>query len=87
MVKLRTEILESHIVKRNISRNGFAIRAGIASGHLSQLLSGSRNPSGPTRQKLLRACGLEFDDLFVMQARNTSAKTDQLQRIPLGSKP
>jgi transcriptional regulator with XRE-family HTH domain len=65
--KLRREVLYNYIERRNISQNGFALKAGISSGYIAQLLSGKRTPSGRVRQKLLHATGLSFDELFTIE--------------------
>lgn len=68
----RREVLDI-IARRNISQNNLARRAGIESGHMSQLLMGKRNPAGKTREKLLRALGdLSFDEVFEVEHEDLS---------------
>ena len=44
------------------------IRAGISSGYLSQLMSGTRCPSAEVRRKLMEVLGVAgFDDLFILE--------------------
>ncbi len=67
-VKLNRKVVEREIVRRNLSLNMVAIKAGLSSGHLSQIVSGNRYPSPQTRQKLLKALQpLTFDDVFIME--------------------
>ena len=73
---LRTDVLDEHIQRRNISQNCFAQKAGISSPYIAQLLSGKRKPSGKVREKLIKATGLKFDDLFKLEV---SKKTYSLE--------
>ena len=65
-VRMRTQVLAEHILRRGLSQNRFAIKAGVSSPYMAQLLAGKRKPSGEVRQKLLKATGLKFDDLFII---------------------
>lgn len=57
--------VREEIARRNWSQNRFAARCGLTSGHLSQLLSGKRQPGPDVRQRLLDALvPMAFDDLF-----------------------
>ena len=53
--------------RRNMTKNELAARTGLATGYLSQLLNGKRNPSAATRQLLQDALGAEFDELFIVE--------------------
>ena len=66
---IKTEALREHIARRNLSQNGFAIKAEVSSGYLAQLLAGKKRPSGCMREKLMSATGLEFDILFRIVGR------------------
>lgn len=74
-VKMKTEVLSEHIIRRGISQRGFALRAGISSPYLTQILAGKKKPSGVVRQKLLAASGMDFDELFVISPYNTGDST------------
>lgn len=52
----------------NIAQNELARMAGISSGYLSQLMTGSRCPSPGTRRRLMKALGVSrFEDLFILE--------------------
>lgn len=52
----------------NMSQNELARMAGISSGYLSQLMSGTRCPSAEVRRKLMKTLGVtDFDDLFILE--------------------
>ena len=53
--------------RRNMTKNELASRTGLATGYLSQLLNGKRNPSPATRQRLQEVLGAEFDELFILE--------------------
>ena len=54
--------------QRNISQNELARLVGTSSGYMSDLVSGKRSPSPPTRRRLQQALGVrEFDDLFIWE--------------------
>jgi transcriptional regulator with XRE-family HTH domain len=56
------------IARRNMSQNMLAIRAGISSGYISQIMCGTRNPSPAVRQKLQEILQpLTFDDIFIIE--------------------
>jgi len=69
MVKVRVnqDAVQIAIAKRNMSQNMLAIRAGISSGYISQLMCGTRYPSPRVRQKLLDVLGMDFDDVFIIE--------------------
>ena len=67
-VKVTAQALWEIILRWNMTQNQLAKRAGITSGHLSQLINGDRLPSPAVRRKLLEALDpLEFDDIFEIQ--------------------
>ena len=51
----------------NMTKNDLADLTGHATGYLSQLLNGKRNPSAATRRRLQDALGAGFDDLFIVE--------------------
>ena len=54
------------IARRNLSQNGLAVKAGISSGFISQIMRGSRYPSPAVREKLQNALRVTFDDIFII---------------------
>jgi len=67
-VKVNTAAVEKELIRRNLSQNMLAIKAGISSSYISQLISGDRYPSPQTRQKLQKALQpLTFDDIFIIE--------------------
>ena len=63
--RLKGQALWGILVRRNMSQNELARKAGLSSGYLSQLVRGDRFPSPAVRRKLLKALALRgFDDLF-----------------------
>jgi len=64
-VKLKPGIIENILARKSLSQNGLAVKLGISSGYISQLLNGKRLPSPEMRKKFLTYFGdLSFDDLF-----------------------
>ncbi|WP_059280089.1 helix-turn-helix domain-containing protein [Dehalococcoides mccartyi] len=56
------------MAKRNMSQNMLAIRAGLSSGYISQIMCGTRTPSPAVRQKLQDVLQpLTFDDIFIIE--------------------
>lgn len=67
-VKMNQVAVLRAIARRNMSQNMLAIRAGISSGYISQIISGTRNPSPVVRQKLQDVLApLTFDDIFIIE--------------------
>jgi transcriptional regulator with XRE-family HTH domain len=67
-VKLNKVVVEKEVARRNLSLNGLAIKAGISSGYISQLICGDRYPSPHLREKLQKALQpLTFDDIFIIE--------------------
>ncbi|MDD5702445.1 MAG: helix-turn-helix transcriptional regulator [Dehalococcoidales bacterium] len=67
-VKINKVVVEKEIARRNLSLNMLAIKAGISSGYISQLVSGDRYPSPQLREKLQKALQpLTFDDIFILE--------------------
>ena len=75
-IKLNANALQEHIARRNLSQNGFALKAKVSSGYLAQLLAGKKRPSGRVREKLMIASGLEFDTLFGFVEKGVSEKRE-----------
>ena len=75
-VKLNQEAVLKAIARRNMSQNMLAVRAGISSGYISQILCGTRNPSPIVRQKLQDVLEpLTFDDIFIIEENGNGAKS------------
>ena len=67
-VKLRPDRVWELLNRLNMTQNELARLAGISSGYLSQLMSGSRCPSAEVRRKLMDLLGVaDFDDLFILE--------------------
>ena len=67
-VRLRTEVVWELLNRLNLSQNQLAQRAGIASGYMSQLMSGQRFASPRVRRRLMDVLGVtDFDYLFILE--------------------
>ncbi len=67
-VKLNPEAVWRHLNRLHLAQNELARRAGITSGYLSQLMSGTRCPSADVRMRLQNVLGVtDFDDLFILE--------------------
>ena len=56
------------LARRNMTQNQLAKKAGITSGHLSQVINSERFPSPAVRQRLLDALApVEFDEIFEIE--------------------
>ncbi|MCL0047867.1 helix-turn-helix domain-containing protein [Dehalococcoidia bacterium] len=67
-VRLNRDAIQLAMVRRNMSQNMLAIRVGISSGYISQLMCGTRHASPKVRQKILDALTpLTFDDVFIIE--------------------
>ena len=63
------------IARRNMSQNMLAIRTGISSGYISQIMCGTRYPSPKVREKLQSVLmPLTFDDIFIIEESNNGSK-------------
>ena len=51
----------------NMTKNELASWTGLATGYLSQLLNGKRNPSAATRKRLQDVLEVGFDELFILE--------------------
>lgn len=69
-VKLRSTTIDAHLARRNKSKSWLALKIGISSGYLSQLMDGTRNPSPKVREQIQRTLpDLSFDDLFTLSIK------------------
>lgn len=66
--RLKREIVEVYLLRRNLSQNWLARRLDISSGYISQLLTGRRSPSPRLRARIMEYFkDHDFDDLFEIQ--------------------
>ena len=63
-VQLETKKLRTIMAKRFMGQNGLARLAKLSTGHVSQLINGTRHASPKIQKKLLRCLGVEFDAIF-----------------------
>ena len=67
-VRLNRDTVQLAAVRRNMSQNMLAMRIGISSGYVSQLMCGTRYASPKVRQKILHVLTpLTFDDVFIIE--------------------
>jgi transcriptional regulator with XRE-family HTH domain len=67
-VRLNQDAVLKILAKRNISQNMLAIKTGISSTYISNLICGVRYPSPEIRKKLQDALQpLTFDDIFIIE--------------------
>lgn len=77
-VKLNQTAVLHAIARRNMSQNMLAIRAGISSSYVSQIISGTRYPSPEVRQKLQDVLQpLNFDDIFIIEENGKNEPQSQ----------
>jgi transcriptional regulator with XRE-family HTH domain len=80
-VKVNKVIVAKELARRNLSLNMLAIKAGLSSGYMSQLMKENRYPSPQTREKLEKALHpLTFDDIFIIEelGQNNSQKSSTI---------
>ena len=66
-VRLKSQSVRRLLARRNLSQNALAQRLGTTSGYISQMMSGTRNPSPEMRQRIHDLFSdHQFDDLFVL---------------------
>lgn len=74
-IKIRdAKQLQELIIKSGYSIRGFGIAAGISHGHISQFISGKRNPSPQSAKKMADALRKDFEDIFFIES---GYKSDQ----------
>lgn len=80
-VRIKHRRLAQLLARRPLSLNHWAQRIGVGRGHLSQLVNGKRPyPRAETRERLLRALGVEFDELFE-RVENRPRRPERIERI------
>ncbi|MFH2146005.1 MAG: helix-turn-helix transcriptional regulator [Candidatus Omnitrophota bacterium] len=70
LVKIKHNKIQKILAKKNLSQNGFAMKLGVSSGYMSQLMSGVRNPSPILREKILAELKMDesgFDEIFELK--------------------
>ena len=70
VVAIRSNRIRKILARKNMSQNCFAMRLGVSSGYMSQLMTGVRNPSPVLREKILTALKMDengFDEIFVLK--------------------
>ncbi len=66
-VSIKPKALLMILARRNMSQNSLGRVTDLQSGHVSQLISGKRNVSPSTREKIMRALeGIQFDEIFAI---------------------
>ncbi len=77
-VRLRHQRLRQAIASSRMSQNRWALKLGISSGHLSELVNGKRPyPAPETRIRLCKGLGLSFEELFRLEAPKRSSRKRQ----------
>ena len=69
-VAIRYNKIRKILARKNMSQNCYAMRLGVSSGFMSQLMSGVRNPSPALREKILGELKLDesgFDEIFELK--------------------
>ncbi len=67
-IRLKHERLQAEIAGSRLSQNRWALRLGLSSGQLSEMVNGKRPyPSPETRRKLLEKLSLPFEELFEVE--------------------
>ncbi len=68
-VRLNPDRVWELLNRLNMTQYELARLAGISSGYLSQLMTGTRRPSAELRRRLMEALGVtRFEDLFILEA-------------------
>lgn len=72
-VVLRTEVVQEHLARRNLTLTELAQLSGMAKGTLSLVMTGNRNPGPSFRRRLMRGMKIkDFDALFTITAEETA---------------
>jgi len=70
VVAIKRGRIKKILARKNMSQNCFAMRLGVSSGYMSQLMSGIRNPSPELRGKILSELKMDesgFDEIFELK--------------------
>ena len=74
---LKCNVLRQHIARTMPSQAVFARKISVSQSYLSQLLNGQRNASGAVRGRMLKATGMEFDELFEFRPAKRRVPTEK----------
>ncbi len=67
-VRLNRQKLAELMANSPISQNHWAMKVGLSKGHWSQIVNGRHPyPSAKTRERMLEAFGVEFEELFTIE--------------------
>ncbi len=69
-VAIRSNRIRKILAKKNMSQNCFAMRLGVSSSYMSQLMLGIRNPSPSLRVRILAEFKMDesgFDEIFILK--------------------
>ena len=67
-VKLNQDSVLKALAKRNMSQNMLAIKAGLSSSYISNIICGIRYPSPGVRERLQSVLQpMTFDDIFIIE--------------------
>jgi transcriptional regulator with XRE-family HTH domain len=58
---------EGLILRKGLSKKGFAEIIGISGAYASQIINGTRNPGPFTAKKITEALEVDFDDIFFVK--------------------
>ena len=67
VVAMKGDRIKQILARKSMSQNCFAMRLGVSSGYMSQLMSGIRNPSPELRREILKELKMDergFDEIF-----------------------
>lgn len=75
-VRLKHERLADELARSRLTQNRWAQKMGLGRGHLSNLVNGRiLYPRAATREKLLRALGVPFEELFQVEYPESRRET------------
>ncbi len=79
-VRLKRSRLEKAVFESQLSQNHLAMRMGLSSGHLADLVNGKTSyPSPMTREKILKELDISFEDLFEIEGANSDSESKHLR--------
>lgn len=61
---MKYPVIETYMIKHNLSLREFARRCGIPSSSMCRLLNGQTDPSKSTIDKILTVTGLSYEQCF-----------------------
>ena len=79
-VRLMRERLARAVFESQLSQNHLAMRMGLSSGHLADLVNGKTvYPSPMTREKLIKELDVPFEELFEIEGANSEVVSKDLR--------